>query len=69
MFKQTQNVLIALMMSVLLMSSNVLAFHKDGKSDSKETDWTGDQNEKRIYEKRRTDYVVTKNLSQPSRHF
>ena len=28
MFKQTQKVLIALMMSVLLMSSNALAFHK-----------------------------------------
>ena len=50
MFKQTQKVLIALMMSVLLMSSNALAFHKDGKSDSKKTDWTGDQNEKKIYE-------------------
>ena len=31
MFKQTQKVLIALMMSVLLMSSNALAFHKNGK--------------------------------------
>jgi hypothetical protein len=31
MFKQIQKVLIALMMSVLLMSSNALAFHKNGK--------------------------------------
>ena len=50
MFKQTLKVLIALMMSVLLISSNTLAFHKDGKSTSKTTDWTGDSQEKKIYE-------------------
>jgi hypothetical protein len=35
MFKQILKVLIALMMSVLLMSTNVFAFHKDGNSQIK----------------------------------
>ena len=50
MFKQTLKVLLALMISVLLIGSNALAFHKDGKSVSKKTDWTGDSKEKKIYE-------------------
>tara|TARA_B100000767_G_scaffold45920_1_gene40426 strand:+ start:1863 stop:3914 length:2052 start_codon:yes stop_codon:yes gene_type:complete len=50
MFKQTLKVLITLILSVLLISSNTLAFHKDGKSVPKKTEWTGDAKEKKIYE-------------------
>ena len=38
------------MLSILLINFNALAFHKDGKSTSKKTDWTGDLQEKKIYE-------------------
>ena len=50
MFNQFLKILITFMLSVLLISSNALAFHKDGKSTSKKTDWTGDPQEKKIYQ-------------------
>ena len=50
MSNQFLKILITFMLSVLLISSNALAFHKDGKSTSKKTDWTGDPKEKKIYQ-------------------
>ena len=50
MFNQFLKILITFMLSVLLISSNALAFHKDDKSTSKKTDWTGDPQEKKIYQ-------------------
>ena len=50
MFNQFLKIVITFMLSVLLISSNALAFHKDGKSTSKKTEWTGDPQEKKIYQ-------------------
>ena len=50
MFNKFLKILITFILSVLLISSNALAFHKDGKSTSKKTDWTGDPQEKKIYQ-------------------
>ena len=50
MLKTTAKLLLAFLLSLLLLSSNTLAFHKNGKSTSKKTDWIGDQKEKKNYE-------------------
>ena len=50
MFNQFLKILITLMLSILLINFNALAFHKDGKSTSKKTEWTGDPQEKKIYQ-------------------
>ena len=50
MFKTLAKLFIILLLSGLLISSNALAFHKDGESVPKKTEWTGDPKEKKIYQ-------------------
>ena len=52
MLKPIAKLLIATLLTILLITSNTLAFHKDGKSNSKKTDWTGDPKEKDKYQKK-----------------